>query len=454
MSSSVQDSTTDSGEAALVTQQGIGRWKRLSRELFWIISGQAIGAVGSLIGVRILTRRLAPDSYGELALGMTIVTIVQQVLTGPLSQATLRLYAPSVDAGALPKFFATVRELQVRVSIAAIAVGVPVAIFMASSAHPQYVVLILLALTISLVAGANSSLDSVQTAARHRSVVALHQGATQWARPLAAWLLIDLIGENSAAALIGYLAASCTVLVSQLIQFRRYFSDGLLGTGARDQIYVRQFLSYAWPFSAWGLFTAAQLSSDRWIISLSLNNHSVGIYMAASQLGFSPIVLLATAASVFICPVLFSRAGDGSDPVRVETALRLNRQLIRLTAMTSCLAALSTYLLRDRLVGMMCGPSYGEASKYLPWLVIAAGLFACGQIASHAMLIHRNTRSLITPKITTGILAFLLYILGAHLAGVYGVVAANVACALVYYLWITRLAMVVAARSPDGAWPS
>jgi O-antigen/teichoic acid export membrane protein len=391
---------------------------------------------------------MTPASYGELALGMTVVTIIQQALTGPLAQSTLRLYAPAVDAGALPKFMATVRHLQVKASVAAVAVGLPAAFCMrAGSRH--YFALILLALAISLVSGANGTLDSVQTAARHRPVVALHQAASQWARPLGACLLINSLGSGSVAALAGYLAASCAVLVSQVSQFRRHFPVDWRATVPPDPEYVRQFLNYAWPFSAWGLFTALQLSSDRWILSLSLDNRSVGIYTAASQLGFSPLVMLSGAAGVFILPVLFSRAGDGSDPDRVETALRLNRQLLRLAGVASGLAALGTYLLRDRLVRLMCGPRYEEAGRYLPGLVIAAGLFDCGQIASQAMLIRRDSKALVVPKIATGILAFTLYILGARTAGVYGVVAANVAFALIYCLWIIRLANTPNHRSHD-----
>lgn len=450
MSSSIQviveGAGTESRAAKIGRQQETSRLKRVSWELFWIISGQAIGAAGSMVGVRILTGRLSPGAYGELALGMTIVTLVQQTLTGPLGQATLRLYAPAVDAKEVPRFFAAVKHLQASISIAILAAGAAAAIYLVASGHRSNLTLVLLALAISVVVGTNGTLDSLQTAARHRSVVALHQAATQWARPLAAWLLIIMMGSNSSVALAGYLVAACAIFLSQVYQMQRQFAGDFWESSSRDQKYIRQFLIYAWPFSVWGLFTALQLGSDRWTLSLALDNRSVGIYMAASQLGFAPIVLLATAASVFISPVLFSRAGDGSDPARVKAALKLNRQLVRLSALVSGLAALAIYALRDWLVRLMCGREYGEASKYLPGLVIAAGLFACGQIATHALLIHRQTKALIAPKIVTGILALALYVAGARVAGVYGVVTANIVWTLVYFLWVTWLAAVIGKR--------
>jgi O-antigen/teichoic acid export membrane protein len=419
---------------------GSARWKRLSREIVWILVGQSASALGGLIGVRILTGRLSPPSYGELALAMTVVMVVQQALTGPLSQATLRFYAPSVDGGDFQKFMATLCLLQTKVSLLAVAVGIPVAFCITAGSMRHYFAPALLALAISIITGVNGTLDAIQTAARHRSVVALHQGASQWARPLGAWIMTTTIASTSAMALCGYLAASCAVLVSQLSQFRRRFACGFLGTVKADAEYTREFLTYAWPFSAWGLFTALQLGSDRWILSFSLDNRSVGIYTVASQLGYSPLAMISGAATVFISPVLFSRAGDGSDPRRVEAALKLNRQLLLLVAAMSGFAAVATYFLRHTLIRLMCAPGYEEAGKYLPWLVIAAGLFACGQIASLAMLIRRDTKGLIAPKIATGILAFVLYVLGARAAGIYGVVGANIGFALVYCLWILRLA--------------
>jgi O-antigen/teichoic acid export membrane protein len=171
-----------------------------------------------------------------------------------------------------------------------------------------------------------------------------------------------------------------------------------------------------------------------------LDNRSVGIYTAAYQLGFTPLLLLATSASVFVSPVLFRRAGDGSDPLRVQIALKLNRQLFCICVAGSGLAAISTYMLRRQLVRLMLGHGYGEVAQYLPWLVIASGLFACGQIASEALRDHRETKALIAPKIGTGILAIVLYILGARIAGIYGVVAANIAWTFAYCIWILVLA--------------
>ena len=56
------------------------RFRRLSIEGSWIVIGQGAAVAGSLVGVRLMTGLLAPAAYGELALGMTAATLVNQAI--------------------------------------------------------------------------------------------------------------------------------------------------------------------------------------------------------------------------------------------------------------------------------------------------------------------------------------------------------------------------------------
>src|SRR5207244_2887150 len=91
----VNDSTLVLGNVSLL------RVKRLAREFLWVGIGQAAAALGGLAGVSLLTRALTPERYGELALGMTVATLTQQSLLGPVAGALLRFFAPATEAGQL-----------------------------------------------------------------------------------------------------------------------------------------------------------------------------------------------------------------------------------------------------------------------------------------------------------------------------------------------------------------
>jgi hypothetical protein len=54
------------------------RFCRLFKEGFWVILGQAIAVLGSLVGVRLLRGLLEPAAYGERALGITVATLINQ----------------------------------------------------------------------------------------------------------------------------------------------------------------------------------------------------------------------------------------------------------------------------------------------------------------------------------------------------------------------------------------
>ena len=80
------------------------RIRRHLKEGLWIVLGQLMAAAGSLVGVRILTGLLDPKSYGELALGMTAVSLINQVVLGPLGNGVTRFYIPAVEQGISPVF--------------------------------------------------------------------------------------------------------------------------------------------------------------------------------------------------------------------------------------------------------------------------------------------------------------------------------------------------------------
>ena len=71
------------------------RIRRLAGESAWIIAGQLAVVAGALVLVRVLTERLDPVQYGQLALGLTVAGLVNQVVMGGLATA-LAAFMPSL----------------------------------------------------------------------------------------------------------------------------------------------------------------------------------------------------------------------------------------------------------------------------------------------------------------------------------------------------------------------
>jgi len=204
-----------------LSSEKLARVQRLGREFFWIVTGQAVAVIGSLVGVRLLTELLEPAAFGELALGMTVATLVNQVAMGPLGNGVTRFYAPAVEQGDLGGYLNAARRLVLS------ATGIIVLIILLTVAgllitgRTEWIAIAIAALIFAILSGYNSILSGIQNAARQRSIVALHQGMESWARFLVAAGLLLWLGATSTVAMVGYALAIILVLGSQYVFFRK-----------------------------------------------------------------------------------------------------------------------------------------------------------------------------------------------------------------------------------------
>ena len=65
---------------------------RFRSEAGWVIAGQALTALGTLLGVRLLTQFLAPAQYGVLSLALGMSVLAGNLVTAPLTQAAIHFY--------------------------------------------------------------------------------------------------------------------------------------------------------------------------------------------------------------------------------------------------------------------------------------------------------------------------------------------------------------------------
>jgi len=425
------------GEISLV------RIKRLAREFLWVGLGQAAAALGGLAGVSLLTRALAPELYGELALGMTVATLTQQAVLGPVSGALIRFFAPAVEAGQLNAYLKGARYLVTWATFVVLGLGAVLALVLSTTGQVNSIGLMITAFLFSLLSGYSSAMDGVQNAARQRAVVAWHQGIGQWLRFLVALAMIGTLGAFSQAAMLGYAVASAMVLASQTFFFRRKILVLLPASSANESSpvgrWTRQMRAYAWPFALWGVFTWAQMASVRWALQVCGSVSAVGLYAALYQVGCYPVTLLSGFLVQLVSPVLFSRAGDGTDPARMAQSYRLNVLIFQGSLALTALAAVVALLFHQQIFSLFVAPEYRRVSPLLTLMILAGGLFAAGQIAVLSLLSGVNSQALLAPKIVTALLGVLLNFAGAYWLGLNGVVYAVVAVSVAYLVWVLIL---------------
>jgi len=406
-----------------------------------VATGQTGAALGSVVGVALLTRVLAPSDYGRLALALTVTTLVQQLLFSPVVAAGLRFYAPQREQDALGVFFRVLTTLCRDAYLSFVLIGVSLLFILWFAGFSEWLSIACAALVFSAVSGAISIWDSIQNAARNRLVVAFHQMAGEWLRFSLAYTFVFIFSGRSSAALWGYAAGATATLISYGFVTRTRLVDiARQSRGTPNGQNLRlQMLRYATPFSFWGLLSWAQVAVDRWAIRFAATERDVGLYAVVYQVGYYPLILVFGIVSQLVSPIVFERAGDAGDPERTRRSRTLMRSIVLIGLASTVGVAVAAHLLHSTAFRWLVAPEYWSASWLLPVMALAGGIFGVAQLAALQILIRFTSHSLLFPKIITGATGVLLSVAGAAYFGVPGVVAANFTTGVFYLVWTLLL---------------
>lgn len=421
------------------------------RELLWVAVGQATSALGSLVGVRLLTSSLSPASYGELALAMTGVVFAQQAVQFPVQNAALRFWSSAESAVEVPSFLAALRWM-VKSSIALLlgVVGV-VAGYLLLSGAVRFLPLLAATAAFICLTSVSLAIDGLQNAQRRRAVTAWHDTISVWARFLLAVLLIRWTGSGSSAlAMLGYVLAALLALTSQAFFFppKLAAGEGTESNAAADRDVRRRMIAYSVPLGLVGVSFATQMAGERWALAYFASVAAVGQYAVLFQLGYYPVITISNALVQFISPIIFSSAGDGRSRAGRERTRRLTYRLLAAVAVAALGCTAAAWLLHDLIFAILVDAEYRDVSRLLPLVVLSAGLVALGQVASLSRLAETKSGALLAPRVLSATVAVLASAIGAHTSGVRGVLIAGILGGAVFATW-TIVGFVLASREPD-----
>lgn len=414
------------------------RLRRLASEGSWILIGQIATVLGSLALVRVLTEHLDPVQYGELTLGLTIVGLVNQIITGGLSVGIGRFYSVAVERDDLTGYISGSRSVLKNGTTVVTCLGFCLLVGLYCFGYSQWMGLVAAALVLSLFSGYNNALNSIQSAARQRAIVAFHCGADAWLKIALAVAVMLWLGKSSTAVVIGFACSSFLITLSQFLFLRKMIP--LNKSIAPDSHYWQwQIWKYSLPFCTFGLFTWMQQASDRWALSFFSTDVEVGQYAVLFQLGYAPITVATGALASFLLPIFYRRAGDATDQSRNMNVHRLAWRSTQLSLVATVLAVLFAFALHKSLFAILVSPKYQSVSYLFPWMLLAGGLFAAGQMLSLKLMSEIKLSKLTTIKISTALLGVLCNAVGAAYMGISGVVTGLVVFCVIYFVWMAIL---------------
>ena len=416
----------------------VSRHYRLAKEGTWIIVGQISSVLGALVLVRVLTEYLDPVQYGQVALGLTVTGLVDQVAMGGLANGISRFYSIAAEKNGFARYLEASWRLIAYATSVVLAIGLALLIGLWFLGNAHLMALAAAALVFSLLSTYNSTLGGIQNAARQRAVVAFHGGLDAWLKILLAVAIMLWLGASSTAVVVAYALSALIVVCSQLFFLRRLIPRGA-GKSSDSTPWGRQIWAYSWPFSCWGIFTWAQQSSDRWALEAFASTQEVGLYAVLFQLGYTPIALATGMAVSFIGPILYQRSGDATSHSRNANVHRLAWRITLVCLTLTLIAFLVTLGLHEWIFRFLVAVEFRSVSYLLPWVVLAGGLFAAAQMLALKLLSDMRSTAMLWAKIVTAVLGIVFNIYGASVAGSNGVAFAALAFSVVYFVWMLHL---------------
>ena len=202
-----------SHDSATGRQCGRYRMKRQLSEIAWVVGGQAATAIGTLVGVRVLTQFLTPAAYGTVSLALGLSTLAISLVAAPITQAAIHFYPRVILEGSARDLLSSVlrcyRTMAPWIAAAALLAGVVYVAY--GGGTPVLVLLVTLLLASDCWRSANLSLLNAE---RRQSRYALWMASDAWSRPLAAVAAVLLLGRSPVTVLAAYVLVSGVLLAA------------------------------------------------------------------------------------------------------------------------------------------------------------------------------------------------------------------------------------------------
>ncbi len=418
--------------------------KRQLQEIAWVVGGQAITALGTVVGVRVLTQALAPSAYGTVSLALGLSTLAISVVAAPPTQAAIHFYPKVVANGSVRELLLAVlrcyRVMAPWVLAVALVAGV---VFVASGAGtPALVVLLMLLFASDCWRSANLSLLA---AARRQRRSALWMAGDSWSRPLAAAAAVLVFGQSPVAVMAAYvLVSACLVTVFSY----RLWPQGTESVAGDSEVRSRRWDSslwqYALPLIPLGIVNWASTLGDRYIIGGMLGVADAGVYAAVYGLSSIPFLLVNGTAEQGLRPI-YQMAVSRGDRARAGKILTL---WFAVVVAACCVGVLVFALGHELIAALVVAVPYRRASGLMPWIATGYAIRAASYVLERVCYAYGATRRVLIIQVLAVAATAVVTPLGIFTLGIRGAAMA----VPVYFSIQLTIAAILARRTIREAY--
>lgn len=386
--------------------------ERLVGEAGWVFVGQALSALGTLVGLRLVTEAVPPSVYGTVALAVGIVALAQGLAAVPLMQAVLRFY-PDFDSAGEHVLLrrALLRSLRLPVAGSLLVLVAVLSVWAWQTAEPLG--LGALCGVLFLVEVARSVELTLLNAARDQRMMALLVMADAWARPVAAVVMVWLAADTAAAVIGGYLFGA----IAPLAFFYLLRRSAVVGRStAVEAPAANRLWTYAKPLVPLPVVGWISGQADRYLLASLVGLQPAGIYAAVYGLASRPFLMLAAGIELALRQVYYGYVSAGN---RAE-----ERRTFWLWLAASLGASLSLLLaialFHRPIAALLLAAEYRVHSALMIWIAAGYVLAAATQVVERICYALHDTRGVLLAQGAGAALSVVVALPMIHWFGVEG----------------------------------
>lgn len=411
--------------------------KILLKEGTWSAFGKIIAALGTLVGVRLITEFVSKEVYGKVSLLIGVITLGSNLFASPLISAAQRFHPEAALSQRLPQLRCTVsRMLKWNTGTLAclFLIGGAICARLNSVSFLAF-----LAMTAFLLVQITQSFEiSLLTAARRQREIAIWLSLEAWLKPILAVILVFLFGNATQHVLWGYFIAVAVILLRfYLSSAKPEGTNGSSKTFIPDRKLISDIRRYAMPLVPLALVTWISNLSDRYIISGTLGIGQVGIYTAGYGLMSMPFLMTGGIIGQTLRPPYYQAVSAGN----INLAKKLLRAKMAITVLVCGAGVAAVFFLRNIIAALLLAKEYRSAVSLMTWIAAGIALQVISQIFEGILIAYKRTGFLLIVHSLGAIVCVLsVYFLIRR----FNLIGAAIACP-VYYLSMLMLSMIMAA---------
>lgn len=384
-----------------------------SRALVWSLANTALSRLGTVgIGIA-LARLLGPEEFGSFAVATVALLAILAFNELGVSLAIVRWRDDP------HKIAPTVTTIAVAMSVVLfVASWFSAPAFARAMGDPSATdVIRMMCVCIPINGIVASPAALMQRAFMQRQRMVIDQ-VNVW---VGAFLSIALVvaGWGAMSLAIGRVVG--TVLAAALFI---WWAPGRLRFGL-DPALIQPLLKFGLPLAGASVLVFAAGYADQLVAGTMLGPTQLGFYVLAFNLASWPVALLSQPLRS-VAPAAFARLQHDSHAMG-ET-FRSVTSVLAIVALPSCLLLAGA---AEPIVRFVYGADWAPAATALRWLALLAALRIMFELAYDYLVVRQRSGAILAIQGGWLIVSVPFLILGAHLYGIAGIAAAQVAVALV-----------------------